>query len=98
MEVGKRRGMWQIPKAVITLFAATPYSNEGKTAAIRDRPVHAPCAALTSNVPPRTDNFSCATVHSYFIYNHALCNSEFCLKFTARGGGGEIKSVCNQHK
>jgi hypothetical protein len=76
LDVRKRRGMWQIPNAVITLFAATHYSNQSKTAGIRDRPVHAPCAALTSSVLPRPHNFTCAAVQ--LLYNHALCNSEFC--------------------
>jgi hypothetical protein len=59
LDVRKRRGMWQIPNAVITLFATTHhYSNQGKTAGIRDRPPHAPCAALMSSVLHRPDNFS----------------------------------------
>jgi hypothetical protein len=57
----------KIPNAAITLSAAAPHSNQGKTAGIRDRPVHPPCAALTSNMLPRPDNFSCAKVHSRFI-------------------------------
>jgi hypothetical protein len=51
----------------ITLVAEAPYSNQGKTAGIRDRPVHATRVALTSIVLCRPDNVSCTTVHSHFI-------------------------------
>jgi hypothetical protein len=59
--------MRKIPNAAITLLVAAAHSKQGKTDRHRDRQVHARSAALTSNLLSRPDNFSCATVHSYFI-------------------------------
>jgi hypothetical protein len=96
-DVRKRMGMRKIPNAAITLLAAAAHSKQGKTARISDRPVHARCAALTYNLLPGPNNFSCATVHSHFITMHFTILS-FAEVYHVEEKINVSKTVCNQHK